>query len=320
MKKYLALAFAAMMLLTFAACGSQSAAPTEAPTEAAVTEPAVSETAAAETEVPETEAPTEAATEAPAVELEGTVLVNNENCAFSVSAINENDHLGMTLEATCVNKTDKDLFFTWNTVSVCGYLYDPLWSQEVAPGETVNSTVYIDTYQLEQLGITSVDVMEFTLYVFDRNDFLAEPFVNDVFTIYPTGLTADTVFLPQRASVAGEQVITGDGDVDFIIESYTDTAGNFTLRCYLGNNSDDVLVFAWENVLVNGAPIDPMWAQEIPAGKRAYGEITFFSGDLESQSIDTVEEIEFTLLITDLEGEAVLEDTFTFRAEDSLVG
>ena len=63
-----------------------------------------------------------------------------------------------------------------------------------------------------------------------------------------------------------------------------------------------------------------MWAHEIPAGKRAYSEITFFSGDLEDQAIDMVEEIEFTLLVTDLEGEEVLSEICTFRAEDSLVG
>ena len=326
MKKYLALALVAMMLCTFAACGLLPAAPTGAAADIPVTEPAAPETQAPEAQDQETEAPTEEATEEPteapitSLGMEGTVLVDNENCAFSISAASSNAYLGNTLEATCVNKTDKTLFFTWNTVSVCDYLYDPLWSQEVAPGETVDSTVYIDTYQLEQYGIASVDEIEFTLYVFDRDDFLAEPFVNDVFTVYPTGLTAETVSQPQRAAVDGEQVMAQGGDVDFIIESYFETSGNYTLRCYLSNNSADMLVFSWEDVLVNGTHIDPMWAHEIPAGKRAYSEVTFFSVDLENAAIEAVEEIAFTLLVTDLEGNPILEEICTFRAEDSLVG
>ena len=317
MKKFIALALAAMMLCAFAACGTPAA-----PTEPA-TQPPIPETQPLETEAPEAQAPeTEAPTEAPITTLDtpGILLVDNEYCGFSVGAVSENAYLGMTLETSCVNKTDKNLYFTWNSVSVCDYMYDPLWSQEVAPGESVDSTVYIDTFQLEQLGITSVDQIQFTLYVFDRDDFLAEPIVNDVFTIYPTGLTADTVTLPQRQNVPGEQVITQGGSVDFIIESYSEAAGNFTLRCYLGNQDSADLVFGWNDVLVNGAAIDPMWVQEVPSGKRAYSEVTFFSGDLEAQAIEAVEEIEFTLLVTDLEGNPVLEDTFTFRTEDSLVG
>ena len=313
MKKLLALAVIAMMLLTFAACGPQESAPaTEAPTQAPATEAA-------------TEAPTEAPTEEPDpitnTDMAEAVLLDNENCGFTVSLASENAHLGMTLEAQCVNKTDRTLMFTWNTVSVCGYLYDPLWSQEVAPGESVTSVIYIDTWELEQLGITSVDEIEFTLYIFDSGDFMAEPYANDVYTIYPTGLDAASVIYPERVSVDGEQVITTDNNVEFIIEGFQESGSTYSLRCYLGNRSDANLVYAWEDVTVNGSPMDPMFALELPAGKQTYGEVSFFLKDLQQLGIEDVEEISFRLNVTDAAtGEAVLDDVFTFRAEDSLVG
>lgn len=314
MKKMLALALAAMMLLTFAACDSQELAP---PTEAPVTE------------APAAEAPTEEATEAPteepnpitATDMAETVLLDDENCTFTVSLASENAHLGMTLDALCVNKTDKTLMFTWNTVSVCGYLYDPLWSQEVAPGQSVTSVVYIDTWELEQLGITSVDEIEFTLYIFDSGDFMAEPYANDVFTIYPTGLDAASVVYPERISVDGEQVITTDNNVDFIIEGFEESGSTYALRCYLGNRTESTLVYAWEDVTVNGSAIDPMFALEVPAGKQTYGEVSFFLNELKQLGVGDVEEITFRLNVTDsVSGETVLDQVFTFRSEDSLVG
>lgn len=316
MKKLLALALAAMMLLTFAACGGEEPAP--------ATESAPITTEAPATEAP-TEAPTEAVVEEPdaiiATDMTEAVLFDDENCSFTVSLASENAHLGMTLDALCVNKTDSSLMFTWNTVSVCGYLYDPLWSQEVGPGESVSSVIYIDTFQLEQLGITSVDEIEFTLHIFDMEDFMAEPYANTVCTIYPTGLNPDSVVYPQRASVDGEQVITTENGVEFIIESFDSTGSTYSLRCYLGNRTENMLLYAWEDVSVNGCAIDPMFALEIPAGKQTYGNVSFFLGQLRDLGISDVEEISFRLNVTDsISGEAVLDQVFTFRAEDSLVG
>lgn len=316
MKKWFALALTAMMLLTFAACGGGKDAP--------ATEPTV---IATEAEVPVTEAPTQAPTEEPeaitATNMDETVLLDDENCTFTVSLASENAHLGMTLDAVCTNKTDGTLMFAWNGVSVCGYLYDPLWAQEVAPGESVDSIIYIDTWQLEQYGITSVDEIQFTLNIFDSEDFMAEPYANDVYTIYPTGLDANSVTYPERAAVGGEQVITDRSGVDFIIESFEDDGTTYTLRCYLRNRNEMALMYAWENVTVNGCAIDPMWAMEVPAGKQAYGEITFLRSDLEENGIQDVEEIEFRLSVSDLEdweADPILDEVFTFRTEDSLVG
>lgn len=313
MKKLLAMVLAAAMLLTFAACGGESETPATIPE----TIPAT----AGETAAPETEAPTEAPITA--LDMEETVLVDDDNCTFSVGFASENDYVGMTLNAVCVNKTEKTLFFTWNAVSVCGYMYDPLWAEQVGPGESIDSVIYIDTYELEQYGVTSVDEIAFTLYIFDSDDFMAEPYVNDSFTIYPTGLNADTVTRPERQSVGGEQVIVDNGDVTFIIESISDENDAYTLRCYLSNKTDRSLMFAWDETTVNGCAIDPVWAVEVAAGKQAYSEITFYRSDLTENAIDAVEQIVFRLTASDWEDwEAgyILDETFTFLPENSIVG
>lgn len=315
MKRILGLMMSIIMLLTLAACGAKPEA-TEAPDAAT----------AAPTEVatePTTEMPTEPEVVITELDMGESVLVDDENCTFSVQLASKNEHLGMTLDALCVNKTDKTLYFTWNTVSVCGYMYDPLWAEEVAPGASLNSTIYIDTYQLEQYGITSVDEITFTLYIFDGEDFMAEPFVNEPFTIYPTGLNAESVEYPERASVGGEQVIVNNDDLCFIIESVEDDSIFYTLHCYAENKTDTSLMFSWDGVTVNGTAIDPLWAIEVAPGKQAYSEITFIYSQFEENSIESAEEISFRLTVSDWENweaDYVLDERFTVRAEDFVVG
>lgn len=315
MKQILGLIMSIILLLTLAACGQKPEA-TEAPgaATAAPTEPA-------------TEAATEAPTEPEAVitdlEMDNTVLVDDENCTFSVQLASKNEHLGLTLDAQCVNKTDKNLYFTWNTVSVCGYMYDPLWAEQVPPNATLNSTIYIDTYQLEQYGITSVDEITFTLHIFDGDDFMAEPFVNEPFTIYPTGLNVETVQYPQRTAVGGEQVIADNDDLRFIIETVEEDNLSYTLRCYAENKTGTSLMFSWDGVTVNSMVIDPLWAIEVAPGKQAYSEITFYRSQFEENGIESVEEISFQLTVSDWENweaDYLLDERFTVRAEDFVVG
>lgn len=306
MKKLLALALAAAMLLTLAACDA---------------EPAEEETAAPAAEtLAETTAATEEATD---LNMEETVILDNEDVTFTVGLASENAHLGMTIDAVCVNKTDKNLMFTWNSVSVCGFMFDPLWAQQVAPGESVDSVIYIDTYQLEQYGVTSVDEIEFTLYIFDSDDFMAEPIVSETHTIYPTGLSAETVVLPQRQSVDGEQVFLNNAEFSFIVESFEDTGSAYTLRCYLANHADTTAMFSWENVTVNGCAIDPLWVTEVYAGKQAYSEINFQRSDLEAAGIESVEQIDFDLMVFDLDNwtaDPMVSEPCTYLAENSIVG
>lgn len=313
MKRFLGLFLSVLMLLALAACGDSRAEPapsgTSAPSAASTSVPTASEPAETEAEetVPGTVAP-------------GT-LVDDENCGFAVISTAVSDYAGMELEVLCTNKTDRTLMFAWTDVSVCGYQYDPLWSQEVAPGEAVTGTVGIDTYQLENWGIRTVDQIGFTLQVFDSEDFMAQPYVEKAFEIFPTGLTADTVTYPDRMAVEGEQVVIQQADVVFIIERFSDDASGYTLDVYLENGTDREQMFSWEDVCVNGAAVDPMWSEMVSAGKRTFAQVHFPADVLESQQIEAVEQIELTLLVTDPDsGEQVLSKTYTFDPGASAVG
>lgn len=302
MKKIYALLLSTVLLLSFAACGN-----TEAENTPVTTAPAA-----------ETAAPTAAPTEPPATQpaLTDLTLVDNEALEVTITGIENSEHAGMQLYIRCVNKTDRALLFSWDMVSVCGFMYDPFWATEVAAGKTANSTVYLDTFELEKMGVLSVDEITFTLRVVDAESWMDDILLREEFTIYPTGRNAETLQLPRREETPGQQVIAEDENLRFVIEwADEENPSAYKLHVYLENKTDRNLMYSWDKVSVNGYMIDPFWATSVTAGKKACSEITFYRSDLESNGIENVSDIEFTLLVSDYDNWDVpylLEETYTY--------
>jgi len=263
-----------------------------------------------------TSAPTEMPTE-PAPSLPAVDLVPSDKCSFTVTGTELNEHLGLQIHVLCENNSDRPLMFSWSKVSVCGFMYDPLWATEVAPGKKINSTIGIDTYALERIGINSVDEISFTLTVRDSEEFMEAPLVEESYTLYPTGKNADTVKLPQYRHREGEKVIVDTEDLTFIIYEVDDElADYYTLHCYAANRTGrDILLF-WEDVSVNGFMVNPYWSVSIADGKQAYSEIIFFRSELEKQDIEVIQNIEFRLQATDSNdwsADYLFDEVFTFK-------
>ena len=310
MKKLFVLLLCLALTAGLCACGA-APAPTEAPlfpTEA----PAIPDA----TEAPTDGAPKvdESQTQQENLQLE---LYRNEACAFTVTETEYNEHLGLQVHVLCENNSDSTLLFTWNNTAVCGYMYEPYWAEEVAPGKKVNSTLDFDTYELEQMGISSVDDITFTLSVIDTENFLDAPLVNQGFRIYPTGKTADQVVYPEYVHKNGETVIAENDVLTFIIEDVEDEVSEFyTLNCYVANRTGKNLMISWDSVSVNGFMVDPFWATSVAAGMQAFSQINFLRSDLEEQGIEDVSEIEFTILAYDddnWDADYLLSETYTFN-------
>lgn len=314
MKKLFILLLCLMLTAGLCACGS-APAPTEAPlfpTEA----PAVPDATEAPTEAPEDGAPKvdESQTQQENLQLE---LYRNDRCAFTVTKTEYNEHLGLQVHVLCENNSDSTLLFTWNNTAVCGYMYEPYWAEEVAAGKKVNSTLDFDTYELEKMGITSVDEIFFTLSVIDAENFLDAPLVNQGFRIYPTGKTADQVVYPEYVHKNGETVIAENDVLTFIIENVEDEVSEFyTLNCYLANHTGKNLMVSWDAVSVNGFMVDPFWATSVAAGMQTFTQVNFLRADLEAQGIEDVSQVEFTILAYDddnWDADYLLSETYTFN-------
>lgn len=130
-----------------------------------------------------TTAPTASTTEE--VGFEEIVLVDNSDMLFQISAV-ENDPLwGYTLKLYIENRTEKDLTFTVENVSVNGFMCDPFWAASVTAGKKSNSNLFWFESSFAQNGITDVNEICFTLQVYDSNDFTADDLLREDFVINP---------------------------------------------------------------------------------------------------------------------------------------
>ena len=250
----------------------------------------------------------------PIYSLKNAIIVDDENCTFTIIDIKENGFMGVTLNVLCENKTAGELMFVWDEVSVNGYMVHPFWAHSVAAGKKSIDEISFSNSNLKRCNITSVDEIVFTLRVYDNDDWYADNLVDDEFVVYPTGLDANSVVYPERSISASEQVIIDNESCIFIIESVeTDAFRGYTINCYLENKTSDWLLFLWDDVSVNGYMVDPYWADSVAAGKKSYAEIYFVNDELERCNITSVDEIVFVLIVDDYDDRSadyLVEDEF----------
>ena len=81
------------------------------------------------------------------------------------------------------NKTDRTLMFSWTNTSVNGYMVDNWLAEEVAPGKKANADAYFVSADMEDNGIESVDKAEYTLWVYDAENWGEDDVYKETFTI-----------------------------------------------------------------------------------------------------------------------------------------
>lgn len=92
---------------------------------------------------------------------------------------------GYTLKVFLENKTDKNLMFSADDVSVNGFMCDPFWACTVAPGKKANEKITFSEKSFQENGIEAVEEITFTLHIYDSNDFSAESVLKETFTVKP---------------------------------------------------------------------------------------------------------------------------------------
>lgn len=243
---------------------------------------------------------------------EGETVVDNDDIVFRITGDDPNAVWGYTLKAYCENKTDRNLTFSWNGTAVDGAMCDPMWSLDVPAGKKSNTeiTFYTGTFK-------SINELSFTLCVTDSADDAAEPVLQEKYVLYPTGLDAET-FVPEKYDLTGAEVLyDGDDAVFAVLGTEQEDLIGYSVKVYLEDKTDGDLRFSWENVSVNDYMINPEWVRSVSAGKYDVTNIYFWDTDLEANSIENVDEIEFTLEIRDAEDELAepyAEETYIYTA------
>lgn len=302
MKKLFALLLAAMMLLSLTACGGGESE-TNSTTGNSTTEEIINE-ATVDTATETTQAPTEP-------EFEEIVIVDNDDFTFSITGIGEDSFWGYTISVFVENKTDTEVIFSWNNVSVNGFMCDPFWAVSVPAGLKTNENISFFQEDFELNGITEVTDITFTLSTLDAETW-EESFSTD-YTLYPLGEDAVTEFV--REAVEGETVLFDNDSCAMIITGYEPNGFyGYTVNVYLENKTDATLMFSADGVSVNGFLCDPYWATVVAPGKKCNTTISWFTEDFENNGITEVETITFPITVYDdanWDADYLVDESFT---------
>ncbi len=116
-----------------------------------------------------------------------TVLVDNDYATVILTGIEPDGFYGYTLNLYLVNKTDSEAMFSARDVSVNGYMCDGTLASSVAGGRSKFADMYWFSSTLEESNIDpeSINNIEFTLVVYDDDNYTGDYYIEQPITINP---------------------------------------------------------------------------------------------------------------------------------------
>lgn len=282
MRKITAMILALALLLTLAACGTTTPAPTG------------NNGSSKETTASTQETTPSAETKADEISFEEVVAVDNDQCTIKITAIEEDAFFGYTLKAYLENKSaDKNYMFSITSASINGVMADPLFASEVAAGKKANESISFSDSAFD-VDIGAYTDIQLNFKVYDSDDFMADPVAEQTVHIYPYGEDKATTFV--RTSADTDTVLLDNENVTAIVTGYEeDEIWGYTANVFLVNKTDKTVMFSVSDVSVNGFMADPFFADEVDAGKCAFSSISWSDTTLTENGITEVETIEFTV-------------------------
>ena len=295
--KFFSAALALALVFALAACSSDSSQETSStkPTENATTKPA----------------PTTKPQEQP--KFQETVLVDSDDLLFKITAITDDPIWGYTLKAHMENRTDKDLMFSLDAVSVNGFMCDPFFAATVTAGMKANKDISFSKDDFRAIGIKTVTDVTFTLKVYDSQDITDDPVLEEEFIIYPMGKENAREYPRQQQK--GDIVLFENEDCAMIVTGFeTGSIWGFQAQVYLMNKTDNTLMFSVGDAAINGFMCDPFFAQSVAPGKQCVTNISWTKDALGENGIEKVEKITLPIRVYDTENwleDAIVNETFT---------
>ena len=317
MKKAAVVLVSALLALTMGACVSREPEiqkPTEVTTETEQAEPEPETEEPVTTPEPETDIETEPADEpetepAPAsaeATVDETVILDAAGVKVTVKSLDESDSwYGPSLKLLIENNSGQDLTVQCRNASVNGYMCETMMSTDVANGKKANDTLTFDADQLALSGVDAIGEMEFSLHIFDADTW--DTYLDTDPIIVKTSLAGT---FEQEYDDSGDVVYSSDG-IYIIVKGLTDDASwlGSSIMVEVINATDSGITVQARDTSINGFMVSPFFSCDVCAGKRAIDDITFSSSELEDNDIETIEDVELSFHVFDLESWETIVDT-----------
>ena len=232
------------------------------------------------------------------------VLVDRDDLFFAIKEVRSDTTLGYTWKVYIENRTDKNLMFSFEKVSVNGIMCDPFWAEVITGGRKGNCDITWMRDAFDSRSIGDVYEVNFTLNVYNDDDYTEAPLMRDPFTVFPMGEekaveAAKADAEARTGAIVGLNKVLIDNDTcSVIVTGYEpDNVWGYAMHVYLQNKSGDDLVFSAENTSINGIMCEPYWAEVVASGKSAISTILWDKSSLDENAITQVREISLPLKV-----------------------
>lgn len=225
------------------------------------------------------------------------LVFDDEDIKIWVKSFDDNGIFGPSLELLIENNREEDIMVQVRGTTVNDVVVNTIFSVNVSAGKEASKDITLMQSSLDKAGIELVKDIELRFVISDGDNW-ATILATDPIKI---STSVDPSF-KQEYDDSGQLILDQDG-IRIIVRGIDneDTLWGASVELFIENNQDQGIRVQAKDVSINGFAIDSLLSSEIPAGKKAYAEISFAEADLKEHDIKTIEEIEMVLHISEIE-------------------
>lgn len=245
------------------------------------------------------------------VTIEEQVLVDQDGVKITATEYVTDSIWGDGIKLLIENDSATDYTVGCDALIVNDYMITDLFVSEIAAGKKANETMYLSSTGLKAAGIENVGKVEMYFHAYDSNmDYLFKQAYAEV----------------QTSSFANMDTTPDDAGMELYNENGVRIVGKTVdensfwgtaILLYCENTSGKNVGISVDDMSINGFMMSPFFSTTVYDGKKSIDEITIFSNDLETNGIETIEEVELKFHIYDSDSYNTIADTdpITFSAQ-----
>lgn len=241
----------------------------------------------------------------PEVTIEEVVVFDQGGIKITAKSFNANGTFGPEIKLLIENDSAKSITVQSRKTSVNGYMIETMMSADIAAGKKANDSLVLMRSDLEAAGIATIADIEFSFHIFDSET-------------WDTIIDSDMVRIETSAAEgftysyddSGNQIYNDNG-VEIVVKGLSESGSWLgpSVVVYIRNSGSRDITVQARDVSINGFMVESVFSSDVAAGKHAIDAITFLSSDLESNEIESIESIELSFHVFDMDSWDTIVDT-----------
>lgn len=236
--------------------------------------------------------------------IEEQVLLDMDGVKITAKDYTTDTLLGEGVKLLIENTSEQDVGVGCTALMVNDYMVNNLFSETVAAGKSVNTTMELYSSELNAAGIETVGKIEVKFHLFNPESFetLKE---SDLAVIETSNIDQ----MDTTADIEGTEIMN-EGGIKVVAKSVDENSfWGAAVVLYIENTSGKDIIVQCDDLSVNDFMITPYFSCEVYNGKKAVDSITLMSTELEENGIESVDKIEMKINVVDPDSFSTMKQT-----------